>query len=294
MPTLRRTPLAIASIVAVMVLAIPARAGIEKTQKVVRRYTRAIGGERLADVETVRVTGFLTMMGFEAPFTITMKRPDRSRMDVDMLGRTIVQAFDGENAWWINPLAGVHEPAEMPEDFASQLKRWTALESPLLDYRRKNNRVDVVGPAEDGTLQVRVRRPGGEIIDMFLDTDTWLEVRRSYEQPRRGKMRHVDTYFDDYTETDGVMTPGTIRGVDIRGSKYVMSINNWQFDAPIDDDAFAMPSTGAQGSRASEDNNGGTVEAAPSLIRVSALSDLTGAFNLEEEAVRLVVIISPT
>lgn len=270
------------AILATVVLASGVDANSRKAERIIEKHIKAMGGKKLRSIETVTVSGQVTMMGFDAPFTLRMKRPNHSRMDMIMMGRDVVQAFDGEKAWWINPFLGATSPTEMPADFAMQLLRWSELESPLVDYRRKHHRVRYLG--EENTAQgsahlIEVRLREGGTVDIFIDAATYLETRRSFDQSYRGKTRRVDTYFSDYEEVDGIMTPRTIRGIDLRGEPYVMSVDTWEFGAEIDDASFRKPKSPREESR---------------LVPLRDFSGVLEKFNQQKDYVRAVAVLSPT
>lgn len=239
----------LAAIAVLALVAVSAAWGIvearsHRAERIIDKHIKAMGGKKLGSVTTVRVTGRISIMGFDAPVTMQMKRPNLSRMNMTMMGKDVVQAFDGETAWWINPFLGAATAAEMPDDFARQLMHWTELESPLVDYRRKRHRVDYVGEedTQSGTADViEVRLRDGETMQIYIDRKSHLEVRRSFDQPYRDQTTRVDTRFSDYEPVGGIMTPRLIRGVDLRGEPYALAIDTWEFGVEIDDDSFHMP-----------------------------------------------------
>jgi hypothetical protein len=129
-------------------------------------------------------------------------------------------------------------------------------------------------------LQVRTRDE--DVIDVHVDGDTYLEKKRSFDQTYRGKTRRSDTFFADYEKIEGVMAPRRIRGVDVRGEPYTMSVDSYEFDTVIDDDVFVMPAT------SEEQSDEG------SIIRLKEFELLLGAFNADRGFVRSVTILSPT
>lgn len=231
------------TVLAALAAATRVGAGSHKAERIIDKYVEASGGKKLRAVQTLRVTGQISVLGLEAPVKLQMKRPGRCRMDMKMMGKDVVQAYDGKTAWWINPFLGAESPTAMPDDFAQQLLRWTEFESPLIDYRRKRHRVRYIGeentpsgPAD--VIEVKLRN--GENMQIFIDQKTHLEVRRSFDQTFGDKTIRVDTNFSDYKSVDGIMTPRSIHGADLKGDPYAITIDTWEFGVDIDDAAFRM------------------------------------------------------
>ncbi len=61
-------------------------------------------------------------MGMSAALTIYQKEPNMMRMDIDVMGMLITQAFDGEKGWFINPQTGVAEEMNEKQSQAQRLQ----------------------------------------------------------------------------------------------------------------------------------------------------------------------------
>ncbi len=111
--------------------------------EVLASHYEALGGTGAWEaVESVRFEGTMSMgPGMEAPFKMTMKRPDRIRLEFTFQGMTGIQASDGEIAWMVMPFMGKKDPEEMPTDMAKQLKEQADIEGPLFDWDGKGHQV---------------------------------------------------------------------------------------------------------------------------------------------------------
>ena len=158
------------------------------------------------------------------------------------MGHDVIQAFDGEAAWWINPLVGAGAPTEMPEDFAREVAFWSNFDGPLVDYRKRKLRY--LGEEELDTgpaYKIRVAMPGGDEVYTFIDSKTYLEVRRTHTQYFHGEPVVVDTYFSDFARFDGIVVPRRITGVGFAGERFVMRVGSVVLDVQPDESRFQMP-----------------------------------------------------
>jgi hypothetical protein len=259
-------------------------ASSRKAQKIVKKYIKATGGRKLSAFDGIKIVGRVEFLGREAPFTLWIKRPGRSRLEMNVGGLEVIQAYNGAMAWWINPFMGASAAKEMPADFAALLIRWSSIESPLIDYERKRHRVLY---REEQSLQggnahrLQVLLADGDRWDVYIDSGSYLEVRRSYQQTFRGRTMQADTYFSDYRQVEGIMVPQTVRGVGPGGDAYHMSLDRWLFGVEIDTEIFEMPDVKPAQSKA------------PGLPALRDVGQLVEEFNIDSGRVRLFVILSP-
>jgi outer membrane lipoprotein-sorting protein len=82
----------------------------------------------------MKMEGSLAMGGMEFPGTVYSAAPNRQRVEVNVQGQQIVQAYDGETAWWINPFMGGADPQTMPAEETGPAKGQFT-ETYLSDYR---------------------------------------------------------------------------------------------------------------------------------------------------------------
>jgi len=215
-----------------------------KIERIVERHLKAVGGDKLKAIDALRADGEVEVRGFTVPFTAWWQRPNRSRLDLSIMGYDVIQAYDGSVAWWLNPVAGVTTAQVMPEDFAREMKLWSDFTGPLVDYERKRYKLKYLGKEELKTgeaYKLRVAMSGGVELLVYIDGETYLEVRRTYTQTIEGKSITVHTNFSDFTDTDGVTTPRTIAGVGFGGTAFVMRFKTLDLDVEPDPTRFELP-----------------------------------------------------
>lgn len=195
----------------------PARAqnaSAPTADELVARNIAAKGGaEKLRGVNSVRITAAATVQGTITPMVIELKRPNLRRQEVTLNGQKIVQAFDGTNAWLLNPALG-DQPVQMPGPQTASMKRDAEFDSPLLDYQRKGVKVTLAGNQDiDGraAYHLKVTTADGATRDYYLDQDSCLEFRVDAPIEQNGMRGILSVSMSDYRDVDGVKMPFSLK-----------------------------------------------------------------------------------
>ena len=96
----------------------------QEASDILKKMVEAQGGKKVLEkIKDMTSSGNLELiqMGMTGSMTMYKKEPNKYRMDIEVMGMIITQAFDGETAWGINPQTGSRE--EMPEQQAEYMKR---------------------------------------------------------------------------------------------------------------------------------------------------------------------------
>jgi hypothetical protein len=215
-----------------------------KADKIIKKHVEALGGkENIRAIETVTARGRLSRSGMDLPFTLWMKRPRLGRIDIDIMGQELVQAYDGDTAWWVNPLFGVFKPREMPGEFAEPLRWWIEFESPLVDYVNKRHRAEYV--AEENTPGgiahvIEFSLVNGDVWHVYIDGKTYLETKRRFGWKYKGDVREVEFSFSGFDTVDGVAFYRTITGNGPDGVPFKMTFESIETNTGIDNNRFTM------------------------------------------------------
>ena len=128
-----------------------------QADQIVARYVEALGGlDKIRAIESVRKTGTYVYNGLEHPLVRLEKRGRRCREEIVGLsmygtsnesGETIVRAYDGKSAW-VGTQAAELQTSAMPEEQADGFLTDVDLEGPLVGYREKGHKLELVGPTE--------------------------------------------------------------------------------------------------------------------------------------------------
>jgi len=219
-------------------------------EEVLGNYYEAIGGlDAWKSVHSMKMTGRQTMWrGMEAPFTQTLKRPGKIRVEFTMQGMTAIRAYDGATAWMVMPFRGSTAPEVMPPEMAGGLIEEADIDGPLVGYEEEGQQVELLGLTEtEGTpgykLQVTLR--DGDVEYWYLDAEYFIPIRIEGTREFRGNVSEFATTLSDYKEVGGLMIAHSVetRGLG-PGRGQVLTIDQVELNVEVDDALFAMPGGG--------------------------------------------------
>jgi len=224
----------------------PATATAETLDEIVARHLAARGGGALRALRAVRMTGRATAgPGRDAIVRREIARPGRIRTEFVFQGTTSVYAWDGSAGWRVSPLDGGFEPEPLPAEEAAQIAEQADLEGPLVDWRAKGHRLEVVGsePLPGGPAHVlKLTLRSGAVRRLFVDAATGLVVRTESTRTLSGRELALETVFGDYRKEGGIAFPWTIEtGVQGRPRRLRIVVEQVETNPVLDEARFRMP-----------------------------------------------------
>ncbi|HXN82420.1 MAG TPA: hypothetical protein VN883_08070, partial [Myxococcales bacterium] len=180
----------------------------------------ARGGANVQRLQSLRLTGRAVFSGLgrggskvETVWAQVQKRPGKIRSEVTRQGLTAVQAWNGKEGWKLAPFGGRREPERASQDDARALAQDADLEGHLISWREKGSRVQYLGVEDvDGTPahKLRVALKDGDVHYVFLDPDSFLEIRIVTERHVRGSEQVTEADLGAYGQVAGVWIPTSI------------------------------------------------------------------------------------
>jgi outer membrane lipoprotein-sorting protein len=228
-------------ITAVAVAAAAPRVLAQTVDEIIARNIQARGGaEKIKGVQSMKQTSHMKVQGMSATLTLYAKRPNLSRQEMTIAGATAITAFDGQNAWGVNPMMGQTTPKVLTGPAADQVPSHAAFDPPLLDYRAKGTRVEYVGTEPDGArslIHLRITDKAGMVVNCYLDSQTALESKIVADGPT-GPM---ETRLSDYRDVGGLKMPFAIRTTAAGVVVADVVVDTIEFDQPMPASLFTMP-----------------------------------------------------
>ena len=222
-----------------------AAAPTPSADELVAKNLAARGGEdTLKALASARLVGNLSVQGMEMPLTIVTKRPNKMKQEMTMQGHKIIQAFDGETVWAVNPMMGSAAPRVVEGPAADVVKNQSLFDGPLVGYKDRGDTLEVVGPADIEGAKVwklKLTRKDGKSMHIFLDAETGLEKQWTAAMDQNGLTMEIETTMGDYQATDGILVARSIRT--LMGGQQMASVKftTVEFNVPIEDSEFVMP-----------------------------------------------------
>ena len=194
----------------------------QDAQSLVQKNLEARGGA--AALDAIRSVNFEGRTIFPGDFELTYKEvrarsgaSPQIRYDLGIQGLDVIQAYDGQGGWKINPFQGRKDAERMSVDESRQLADAALVQGPLLASRTDGSRVTYLGRDDfDGTLayKLKVTQKDGDEFTYWLDPDTYLEIKVDETRRIRGAQQTTENELGDYEKVAGVYFP--------------MSVESWQ------------------------------------------------------------------
>lgn len=220
-------------------------------EELVAKNISARGGmESIKAITSIRMAGTLEIQGTHVQFNAETRPDSLVRETLTLQGMSQVHAYDGSEAWQIDPFGGRRDPERMGEDDSRDLVETYDFYGPLLDYQRKGSKLENLGHSlvdGDDALLLKITLRNGDIVRCYLDPDTFLEIRRERQMFVRGKVHQSFTNLGSYKKVSGVYFPFSmdtgIPGDPSNESK--LTLAKIEANVPIPDSEFAMPKDSA-------------------------------------------------
>ena len=215
----------------------------QNLDEILDNYFETIGQENLTDVKTMYIKGKSAQMGMETDFNIKQKRPNKFRLEVDIQGTPMIQAYDGETAWMTMPWTGSTEPQELSGIQLKGMKEQSDFDGSLYNYDKKGYTAEYMGTEEvEGTEAHKIKlEKDGDISYYFIDAENFVIIKMINKTKVDESVVESETYFSNYKEVNGIIIPHSIEQRSNGQSVSQVTIEEIEFDVEIDDSIFPMP-----------------------------------------------------
>ena len=215
--------------------------------EIIDGYFENTGGvDNWHELKSMRVSGSMAQGPMEFPGVIISARPNKQRVEVDLQGQKIIQAYDGTDAWWINPFMGGNDPQIMPAEMAESMVE-QSFESDFLDYAEKGHKVELLGTKEvDGAqcYEVKLTKENGTEEWHYFDMEYMVPIMQktiAKEGPYEGQA--AETYLSDYEEVgdSGIIMPMYMETRVMGAKQFSIRMSSVELDVEVNDEMFAFP-----------------------------------------------------
>ena len=223
----------------------------QTVENIIKHNIAARGGlQQIEKVHAIQMSGYATMNGMNAPFTIMMERPGKLRIELHMQNNAIVQAYDGNVGWARIPEDNGSIVRQMSPSEAQSLKDEADFDGPLIHYKQKGNKVVLLGNVTTNgidSFKLLVTSPTGEKTTMLIDAHTYnitseiTHKKVAGTNPVSSHMAKIETNYSDFKHVQNLVLPYSIETV-VDGKRIsALKINNIQLNPELPDSLFEMP-----------------------------------------------------
>jgi hypothetical protein len=224
----------------------PTSSQAELVDRILQRYTEAVGGQAAID----RITSYRTSGSFGTSarpevgtFEAWAKDPNKTLilLNFPQLGE-LKKGFDGETRWVQTPVGTfTDESATAMSEIERDAEVYGAgviknlYQDVRLDGRARLNGRDMY------VLEGRPARGPSE--QLFFDVENGLLVRWDMvrRNPKRGNV-FVKVHLEDYREVDALKVPFRVRFA-FESFDFILKVDELQHNVPVDDSIFRKPGT---------------------------------------------------
>ena len=216
--------------------------------ELVTKNVAARGGmDSLQAIKSLRLSGRMLLGGFGAEIDAVQiyKRPGAYRFEGTLQGMTMVQSYDGKEAWRIFPFQGRKDPERTSADDAKELAEQADFDGGWVNAAAKGNKLDYLGTEDvDGTdaHKLKVTLKNGDVEYVYFDPDAFLVIRTLSQRTVRGVEAREETDYSDYEKVNGTyvaFSTSSGRAGDTTRNKF--TVDKAEANGDIADATFAFP-----------------------------------------------------
>ena len=210
--------------------------------KILNDHFKASAQDKMSKITSTSIQGKLVAMGMESGITIYQARPNKLRIEANIMGSKMIQTYNGKTGWTYAPAMGLSEPMEMGTEELKGVLNQANMDSPLWDYKAKGNKVELLGSSSDGSAY-KLKLTSAEVGEMtiFLSKETSLISKISTVQNAQGMEMEIETELKDYKVVKGIPTAHYM-GSKMGGQPIsTITIESIEYDKTLDPALFEKP-----------------------------------------------------
>ena len=218
-------------------------ANAQTVDEIIDKHVAALGGlDKLNAVKTLYVERSFAVQGMTIPSKSTVVVGKAMRTESSVMGNSMVQVVDGTTGWMIRPamMGGTGDPEDMPADQLKQQIGQLDPFGPLVNYKDKGNKVDLVGKEKvDGkdAYHLTVTTKEGQKVEEYVDANTYLVSK--VKMMMNGQAGEIDQ--SDYKETGGIKFAQTMEMASPQAGNLTFTTEKIVINGKVDEAIFKKP-----------------------------------------------------
>jgi outer membrane lipoprotein-sorting protein len=210
-----------------------------------KNYQARGGFDKLRALTAMKVTGKIVVSDqrLELPMVLWQKNPNKLRIENTFQDKVIVQAYDGQKAWWIMPFMAP-DAREMSQEQSKEFKEQADFENPLVVYKEKGYKLELLGKEDmEGTpvFKLKLTKGDGREIYFYLDAASGIDLKNTMVL-KAGETETInEIIFSDYKPVNGLLLPFHIENRTNGKTQAQLTVATIEINQVIDDAIFVMP-----------------------------------------------------
>ncbi|MCX6283570.1 MAG: hypothetical protein NTW31_04960 [Bacteroidetes bacterium] len=230
--------------IAFLMASVAGQAQEMKLDEVLSAYYKATGLEKMKDWTTLKESGKTIAQGMEFPFTMTVKRPSKLRVEAEVQGNKMIQAFDGNAGWSVIPWSGSSTPQDMTADEVKNMKEQADMEGSLYNWKEKGHQAELLGKEDmegSSAYKIKLTKANGNIDTYFIDAENYILLKTASKVKIQGNEVESESLYTNYRDVSGVLIAGTITSKVKEQTVSQVVIDKTEFNIPVNDSLFVKP-----------------------------------------------------
>jgi hypothetical protein len=214
----------------------------QTVDEIVQKYATAMGGlENFKKIKTAKFTGTASAQGNEFPLTVQIINGRAMRTDVEVMGKTVINAYKDGKGWKINPYAGAETATDATPEELNEFKIQGSLVSQLMDYKDHSWKAELLGQEDVQGVKaykIKLTTDTDKPTTYFIDANTFMLIKTIGTRNLMGQEMELEAYYSDVKDIGNIKFSMT-RSVQSGGQTLQeVHFDKVELDVPIDEKIF--------------------------------------------------------
>jgi outer membrane lipoprotein-sorting protein len=180
----------------------------------------------------------------ELDFVMLTLRPEKFRLEVDIQGAKMIQAYDGEKGWFVAPWTGSLDPIEISGVQLKTVKLQADMDGMLYNYEKKELITELIGKEDmEGTEVYKIKQTDkeGDVYFHFIDAENYVLLKTTSKVKMGESEIESETLYSNYKEYEGLMMAHSFESKTNGQTMSQINIEAVELNPEIDAAIFTMP-----------------------------------------------------
>ena len=226
----------------VLLILIVVKAQAQSVDDIIHAYADSMGGlNNFKNVKTAKLSGTVTAQGNDFPLTVQIVNTKAMRVDVDVMGQSIVNCYKDGAGWKINPYDGAPSATDVSGTELADFKDQSFLASQLMDYKDRGYKAELLGQEDvDGNKAYKIQLTSADntASTYYIDPSTYMLIKFVGTRTVMGQDMELESYFSDVKDFNNLKF--SMSRVIKAGGQTLQELHfdKVELDVPIDEKIF--------------------------------------------------------